>query len=955
MWLDWWGPPILWLFFHTISYAASTQPVAQFAMCQAKCLQEYANRKDRTLHSGEIVLNEIEIGNNTQFSLCKLGCSVSGFSELDLPAFLVGQSTAKELALKSEETLPQTVINRISLLCVDYLPTNHSINGQIFLSFNNTLNDFFVFFIEAIYRSNEMTKGETMFWSTFAYSPSIDVTLSLPVDLSQLHFRVTTFGLRAVFGEMVKSSWLSRTTIEQSAITKLSTSVKNQLWKEEQAAVELHFSAPAGQIPACSLTLSYDASVDDLQIPFQMDRSLGYLVDGLLFEHDYRVRIGATIKTQQGQEFAGEESLVKTAPCRKLAKDSGMCAPSSVENIQWSWAGQDAIQLNWSYPGDGENQLATPYRAVHFSISMRTLSSSGPQCADVPEQKRSITGTHRSVQLYPSETGCNYEIEIVVVDSRNRRSPPTKTQIIRYEKASSLIIGAAARDWAQAGMLFVMFTVVLISVIAAVTVCIRSRRLTMMQKDLGKALRQSVVTGTICTNDSGSEQWCQVGSGKQIVGLRSGYLDSDEESHRGSGSSGERSDGNARRNYSATLPRPPNMDPPQIHYMSSFRGVHSLRRPVQSNISQQPIYASDVTRLADKDGYTRFVNQKLTPEKRGPSLAIMDAVLPATPRIPVHQVDLVEYLECGRFTMQTLVAVRQNRDYVRALEKQAIADGQKSELAIRRELRAVQAMCATSSHTVPSILRFLGVVTDLVEDTERVSGLLFEHCQGGDLLSLLHLISTSLQATSLNSGNIYEDVYCIEQKNIALFLIQCCQDVGNAVKYISECGFLHRDIGVHCVHLMLPWQDAFVQPPGQRAKIVDFGLCEPVRLGTIDDDGEGLDLSRLPPETHDEGIYTKEGDIWEFGLFLYEICTLGRNPLFEIREKSDRDLRIQREVKRMAFGVQEVDQLLAEPLRFLISECLHISMSRRPNPSSILRFLEELLPPKVLRTESFYV
>ncbi|CAJ0583141.1 unnamed protein product, partial [Mesorhabditis spiculigera] len=952
MWLDWWGPPILLLLYLC---PTQSQPVAQFGMCQARCLKEYANKKDRRLNNGDVVLNELDIANNTQFSLCKLGCSVSGFSELDLPAFLVGQSTAKELSTKTEDVIPLNVVTRLQMLCADYVALNRSINGQLLLQYNNVSNDYFVHFVEAFYRSGDGSKAEKMFWSTYGYSKSIDANLVLPADLTAIQFRVTTFSTKGVMGNTIRGPWFPGPILEQTSTVQLSTSVKNQMWSEEQAAVELHFAAPAGSIPACSLTLAYDASVDDLQIPFVLDRSSGYLVDSLLFEHDYRVQIRATSRFVRDQDGA-EETLVRTSSCRKLAKDPSMCAPSPAENIQWGWVGQDAIVLNWTLPNEQETQVF--HRGVHFSISMRTIPTSGPQCPEVPEQKRSVTGTHRSVQLYPSDGTCNYEIEVVVVDTRNRRSTPTKVQIYRYEKASSLIIGAAARDWAQIGMLFVMLTVVLISVAAAVTVCVRSRRLSIMQKDLGKALRQSVVTGTICTNDSGSEQWCQI-NGKQVVGLRSGYLDSDEESQKAI-----QADLN-RKHFSATLPRPPNMEPPQIHYVSSFRGVHSLRRPNRQNFSAlpqngAPAYASDVSRLADQDGYTRFYNQNLiSPESmKYASLPIMDAVLPATIRIPSHQIDMVEYLGSGKFSLKSLVAVRQERDYVRVLQKQAIGGDhlRSSEVAIRRELRAAQAMNSNPSHSIPSILGFLGVVVDPAAEAELVSGLLFEHCQGGDFLSYLHVVNSALsQANQSNPNNIYEDVYCIEQKNMAVFLSQCCQDVVSGVKYISECGFLHRDIGAHSIYLHLPWQDAFMQPHGQRAKIASFELCEPVRLGTIDDDGEGLNIDRLPPETHDDGIYTKESDLWQLGEFLYEVCTLGRPAALQTNLREGREERVQREIKRMHSGAKDIDVMLAEPMRPLITECLNVGMAKRPTAAVILQFLEKLLPPKVLRTESFYV
>ncbi|ETN84976.1 hypothetical protein NECAME_01538, partial [Necator americanus] len=68
------------------------------------------------------------------------------------------------------------------------------------------------------------------------------------------------------------------------------------------------------------------------------------------------------------------------------------------------------------------------------------VTASQYQCQFLDGQRRVVTWTHRSVVLYVPNEECNYGIEITVVDSRNRRSTTTKTQVIRYDEKYQMLL-----------------------------------------------------------------------------------------------------------------------------------------------------------------------------------------------------------------------------------------------------------------------------------------------------------------------------------------------------------------------------------------------------------------------------------------------------------------------------------------------------------------------------------
>lgn len=119
------------------------------------------------------------------------------------------------------------------------------------------------------------------------------------------------------------------------------------MWKDELAAVRVSFKS--SKISSCSLVLSYNSHMGvEQRMEFMMvsnasgscgrvprkshefqDRSRGFLLDGLAFDHAYTLRlwhIGAVTTAYTSHEF-------RTTQCLKLVNDPALCGRSSFSGV----------------------------------------------------------------------------------------------------------------------------------------------------------------------------------------------------------------------------------------------------------------------------------------------------------------------------------------------------------------------------------------------------------------------------------------------------------------------------------------------------------------------------------------------------------------------------------------------------------------------------------------------
>uniref|UniRef100_W5LNZ2 Tyrosine-protein kinase receptor n=1 Tax=Astyanax mexicanus TaxID=7994 RepID=W5LNZ2_ASTMX len=155
-----------------------------------------------------------------------------------------------------------------------------------------------------------------------------------------------------------------------------------------------------------------------------------------------------------------------------------------------------------------------------------------------------------------------------------------------------------------------------------------------------------------------------------------------------------------------------------------------------------------------------------------------------------------------------------------------------------------------------NILRLLGVCV-----LNEPHYIILELMEGGDLRS--YLIGAR---PSNNRGQLLD----------LTGLLDISLDVAKGCAYLEKLHFIHRDLAArNCLVSVRGYAD-----PERVVKIGDFGLARDVyKSDYYRKRGEGLLPVRwMPPESLTDGIFNKHSDVWAFGVLLWEIMTLGKQP-----------------------------------------------------------------------------
>jgi len=97
------------------------------------------------------------------------------------------------------------------------------------------------------------------------------------------------------------------------------------------------------------------------------------------------------------------------------------------------------------------------------------------------------------------------------------------------------------------------------------------------------------------------------------------------------------------------------------------------------------------------------------------------------------------------------------------------------------------------------------------------------------------------------------------------------------MSYLHSCGIIHRDLASRNIFIVFQGKNA-----DYFAKVGDFGMSRNVVNYYQINETHTLPVRWCAPEVFTHQQYTKESDIWSFGVTMWEILEYGRLPYTEL-------------------------------------------------------------------------
>ncbi|XP_035693651.1 epidermal growth factor receptor-like [Branchiostoma floridae] len=225
-----------------------------------------------------------------------------------------------------------------------------------------------------------------------------------------------------------------------------------------------------------------------------------------------------------------------------------------------------------------------------------------------------------------------------------------------------------------------------------------------------------------------------------------------------------------------------------------------------------------------------------------------------------------------------------------------------------------------------NIVRLVGLITKSAEKY-----ILLEYAPKGDLLGFLRRII-----------NVNED-------GLLGSLLGYAVHIARALQELERLRIAHRDVAAR--NVLITADDV--------AKLADFGLARDVYAANqyVRCNRPGVDellpLKWMALESIETGEYTCQSDVWSFGVLLWEITTLGKDPCYDGRMQ----LSFLQMVGILRQGIRlEKPPGCPEDLYRLMRSCWRDVADSRPTPEEIverlLQLRRALLPHDVIEMET---
>uniref|UniRef100_A0A8C8AFK4 Tyrosine-protein kinase n=1 Tax=Otus sunia TaxID=257818 RepID=A0A8C8AFK4_9STRI len=255
-----------------------------------------------------------------------------------------------------------------------------------------------------------------------------------------------------------------------------------------------------------------------------------------------------------------------------------------------------------------------------------------------------------------------------------------------------------------------------------------------------------------------------------------------------------------------------------------------------------------------------------------------------------EEIVLLRELESGQFGVVHLGKWKGQYD----VAVKMIKEGAMSEDEFREEAQTMMKL----NH--PKLVRLYGVCSK-----SYPTYLVTEYMPNGCLLSYLRSHGKELQS---------------------LQLLEICYDVCDAMAFLESCQFIHRDLAA---------RNCLVDS-NLTVKVSDFGMSRYVLDDLyISSLGTKFPVKWSAPEVFHYTKYSSKSDVWAFGILMWEVFTLGKQPYelydnMQVIEKVSQGYRLYR------------PQLVSDIIYQIMYNCWHELPEKRPAFYQLLPFFEAL-------------
>ncbi|XP_055340624.1 tyrosine-protein kinase receptor Tie-1-like [Paramacrobiotus metropolitanus] len=207
-----------------------------------------------------------------------------------------------------------------------------------------------------------------------------------------------------------------------------------------------------------------------------------------------------------------------------------------------------------------------------------------------------------------------------------------------------------------------------------------------------------------------------------------------------------------------------------------------------------------------------------------------------------------------------------------------------------------------------------------------------------------HTYLRDLSAKSVSCGTAAVAGYYVmvlnksnkSSENLLMELTRFAYQISRGMEFLSSMNVIHRDLAARNILLN----------SRKTAKVADFGMAKTQPEYILERQLVPLPVCWMAPEAiiPGRGVFTTAGDVWSFGVVLWEIFTLAQTPYVSEFPKGvlfEQLCNFLREGHRL-----ELPAICPHPVRSVAKECWNFKPEDRPDFAEISRILEHLMRRK---------